>query len=129
MIPEAEVGRAAADLAAVTDPEGMCPLCWSGEAIRQTSCTPRVEAWACDRCDTRWAITVVNPPLVDRIASAMAARSTGDEVVTVGPDLRAQTVRDDDSEPRGYFIGECGHRRPICPTGHVGACEECGVGR
>lgn len=113
------------ELAAGTGPDGMCPVCRSGEAVRQTSCTPRVGAFSCDRCDTRWAITVVSPPsLVDRIASAMAARSVADEVITVAP-----AVPDDDSEPRGYYIGECGHRAPLIgPICYVGPCEECGVG-
>lgn len=96
MIPEAEVGRAAADLAPVTDPDATCPVCRSGEAIRQTSCTPLVEAFSCDGCDTRWAISVVYPPsLVDR-------------------------------EPRGFYIGRCGHRVAwIGPALYVGPREEC----
>ncbi|MGH3898774.1 MAG: hypothetical protein ACRDTA_11085 [Pseudonocardiaceae bacterium] len=107
-----------AGLAPVVDPEVTCPVCWSGEAIRQTSRTPLVEAFSCDRCDTRWAISVVNPrPFLDGIATAVAVRSIADGIITLAPDRRAKAARNDDSEPRGYFIGECGHRTPLVGEG------------
>lgn len=38
-----------------------CPYCTSSDGIRQTSDTGRTQAWACDRCDTEWAISVIRP--------------------------------------------------------------------
>jgi hypothetical protein len=35
-----------------------CPYCRSTTGTRQTSDTGRIQAWACDRCDTDWAFTV-----------------------------------------------------------------------
>jgi hypothetical protein len=35
-----------------------CPYCGATTAVRQTSDTGRIQAWACDRCDTDWAFTV-----------------------------------------------------------------------
>jgi hypothetical protein len=36
-----------------------CPYCGTTSGVRQSSDTGRVQAWSCDRCDTRWAYTVV----------------------------------------------------------------------
>ena len=35
-----------------------CPYCRTITGVRQTSDTGRIQAWACDRCDTDWAFTV-----------------------------------------------------------------------
>jgi hypothetical protein len=35
-----------------------CPYCGATSGVRQTSDTGRIQAWACDRCDTDWAFTV-----------------------------------------------------------------------
>jgi hypothetical protein len=35
-----------------------CPYCGTTAAVRQTSDTGRIQAWACDRCNTDWAFTV-----------------------------------------------------------------------
>lgn len=35
-----------------------CPYCRTSDRTRQTSDTGRIEAWACDRCDTDFAFTV-----------------------------------------------------------------------
>ncbi len=110
-------------------------MCWSGEAVRQTSCTPRVQAWACDRCDSGWAVTVVNPrPFLGGIAAAVAEHSAAEQVIALaalptrdgvgeaGPDR----ARDDDNQPRGYWVGECGHRVPLVgPICYVGPCDDC----
>ncbi len=40
----------------------------------------------------------------------------------------AQAAQDDASEPRGYFVGECGHRVPGGPAFYVGPCGECDPG-
>lgn len=43
------------------------------------------------------------------------------------PDPSAQAAQDDDSEPQGYFVGECGHRVPGGPAYYVGGpCRDCG---
>jgi hypothetical protein len=34
-----------------------CPYCGTTTAVRQTSDTGRIQAWACDRCNTDWAFT------------------------------------------------------------------------
>lgn len=45
----------------------------------------------------------------------------------MAPDLSAQAAQDDDSEPQGYFVGECGHRVPGGPAYYVGGpYGECG---
>ncbi len=38
-----------------------CPYCVSSDGMRQTSDTRRTQAWACDRCNTEWAISVIRP--------------------------------------------------------------------
>ncbi|MCA1675798.1 MAG: hypothetical protein LC799_27680, partial [Actinobacteria bacterium] len=38
-----------------------CPYCATSDRIRQTSDTGRTHAWACDRCNTEWAISVIRP--------------------------------------------------------------------
>jgi transposase-like protein len=35
-----------------------CPYCGTTSGVRQTSDTSRIQAWACDRCDTDFAFTV-----------------------------------------------------------------------
>ena len=35
-----------------------CPYCQTTTGVRQTSDTGRIQAWACDRCNTDWAFTV-----------------------------------------------------------------------
>jgi hypothetical protein len=35
-----------------------CPYCGATSGVRQTGDTGRIQAWACDRCDTIWAFTV-----------------------------------------------------------------------
>lgn len=126
----AEAGRAdhASADARVTELDETCPACRSGQTIRQTSRTPRVQAWACDRCDTSYAISVVNPrPFLDRIAAAVAERSIADQVLTLAPDPSAQAAQGDDSEPTGYYVAECGHRVPGGPIFRfrAGPCEDC----
>jgi hypothetical protein len=37
-----------------------CPYCGTTGGVRQTSDTGRIQAWACDHCDTDWAFTVPN---------------------------------------------------------------------
>jgi ribosomal protein L37AE/L43A len=37
-----------------------CPFCGTASGVRQTSATSRIQAWACDRCNTDWAFTVAN---------------------------------------------------------------------
>jgi hypothetical protein len=37
-----------------------CPCCGITSSVRQTSDTGRIQAWACDHCDTDWAFTVPN---------------------------------------------------------------------
>jgi ribosomal protein L37AE/L43A len=43
---------------ASTSTTATCPYCRTSEHIRQTTDTGRIQAWACDRCDTIWAFTV-----------------------------------------------------------------------
>ena len=78
-----------------------CPYCGSGEEIRRTSDTGRTQAWACDACDTTWAISVVNPEsraaaqLVDLQAATreiQRMRSTLRQVVMLADD--APTISD-----------------------------------
>jgi ribosomal protein L37AE/L43A len=38
-----------------------CPYCATSDGIRQTSDTGRTQAWACDRCNIEWAISVIRP--------------------------------------------------------------------
>lgn len=38
-----------------------CPYCATSDGIRQTSDIGRTQAWACDRCSTEWAISVIRP--------------------------------------------------------------------
>jgi ribosomal protein L37AE/L43A len=38
-----------------------CPYCATSDGIQQTSDTGRTQAWACDRCNTEWAISVIRP--------------------------------------------------------------------
>jgi transposase-like protein len=35
-----------------------CPCCGITSSVRQTSDTGRIQAWACDHCNTDWAFTV-----------------------------------------------------------------------
>jgi hypothetical protein len=35
-----------------------CPYCGATSGVRQTGDTGRIQAWACDHCDTYWAFTV-----------------------------------------------------------------------
>jgi hypothetical protein len=37
-----------------------CPYCRATSGVRQISDTGRIQAWACDRCDTDWAFTVAD---------------------------------------------------------------------
>lgn len=32
-------------------------------------------------------------------------------------------AQDNGSQPRGYYIGGCGHRRPLWTSGQLGPCE------
>lgn len=44
----------------------------------------------------------------------------------VAPDPSPQAALDDDSQPRGYFIGGCGHRTLLFGVGsYVGPCDDC----
>jgi hypothetical protein len=56
----------------------------------------------------------------DDVASAY-----GSSTAAGGPDPSAQAAQDDDSEPSGYFISECGHRVPGGPAWYVGSCKNC----
>jgi hypothetical protein len=35
-----------------------CPYCGASDGVRRGADTGRIQAWACDRCDTDWAFTV-----------------------------------------------------------------------
>ncbi|MGH3896796.1 MAG: hypothetical protein ACRDTA_00800 [Pseudonocardiaceae bacterium] len=86
-------------------------------------------------------MTVVNPrPFLDGIAAAVADRagpavtrwdppdagSGSAGLSPAAPDPRAQAAQYGDSQPRGYFIGEWGHRVPLVGAGcYVGPCDEC----
>lgn len=43
-----------------------CPGCNQIEGVEQTSSTARVTAWKCTRCQTSWAMSLVNAHLRDR---------------------------------------------------------------
>ncbi|MGH3565358.1 MAG: hypothetical protein ACRDRH_04885 [Pseudonocardia sp.] len=50
-----------------------------------------------------------------------------DDAAPLAADPSAQAAQDDDSQPAGYFIGECGHRMPPVGTAwYVGPCDDCG---
>lgn len=67
------------------------------------------------------------PSVPDCIAAAVAARSIADQVITLAANPSAQAAQDDDSQPAGYFIGECGHQVPPVGTAwYVGPCNDCG---
>lgn len=49
-------------LCAVTGPTGeTCPYCGARDGTRQTSEIGRTRAWACERCGTEWAVSLVRP--------------------------------------------------------------------
>jgi hypothetical protein len=55
--------RAVSTSTTVTATEA-CPYCRTSDRIRRTSDTSdtsRVQAWACDRCNTDWAFSVIRP--------------------------------------------------------------------
>ncbi len=57
---------------------------------------------------------------------ALDAGSSGAAPLPVAPDPGAQAAQDDDNEPAGYFVGECGHRVPLIgPVWYVGPCGDC----
>lgn len=44
-----------------TDSDG-CPMCGSTTGVQPiTGTSPRVQAWSCTGCETKWAITTINP--------------------------------------------------------------------
>ncbi len=45
--------------------------------------------------------------------------------LAVAPDPSGQAAQDDDNEPRGYWVGECGHRVYGGPVWRVGPCGDC----
>ncbi len=54
-----------------------CPYCGTTSGVRQTSDTGRIEAWACDRCDTDFAFTVPD----SRTAALLGDLSTAVEEI------------------------------------------------
>jgi ribosomal protein L37AE/L43A len=50
-----------------------CPHCDTTAGVRLISSPPKVWAWSCAACGTRWVMSVVNPHLyLDRLAEAVA---------------------------------------------------------
>jgi ribosomal protein L37AE/L43A len=59
----------------VTDPTDIdpCPYCGTASGVQRiTGTSLRVQAWSCTACQTKWAITTVNPQLyLDRLAATV----------------------------------------------------------
>jgi hypothetical protein len=50
-----------------------CPYCGTTSGVRQTSDIGRIQAWACDRCDTDWAFTVPDSRTVATLLGDLGA--------------------------------------------------------
>ena len=90
-----------------------CPYCGTTAAVRQTSDTGRIQAWACDRCNTDWAFTVPDSrtavPLGDLGATAEEIRRLRWKL--------AQVVAVANDAPGAHRSGAAG---PVAGTGRVG---------
>jgi len=82
-----------------TDAES-CPGCDATHGVQRTTGTsPRVQAWSCTTCQTKWAITTVNPqPYLDRLAATVeqlgAARFMLRQVIALADDAPGLTDRE-----------------------------------
>jgi hypothetical protein len=73
-----------------------------------TGTSPRVHAWSCSACDTKWATAIVNPQLhLDRLAAMVqqlnAARFVLRQVITLADD--ADTLTDQELRARLLTLG------------------------
>lgn len=81
-----------------------CPYCGITSGVQRiTGTSPRVQAWSCTACQTKWAITTVNPQLyLDRLAATVeqlcATRSLLRQVLTLAED--AATLPDKELRDR-----------------------------
>lgn len=75
--------------------DARCVYCGDiSEVQRITGASPRVQAWLCSECDTRWATTTVNPQLhLDRLATTVKQLNTAKallrQVITLADDADA----------------------------------------
>ena len=90
-----------------------CPYCETTTAVRQTSDTGRIQAWACDRCNTDWAFTVPD----SRTAAPLGdLGATAEEIRRLRWKL-AQVVAVANDAPGAHRSGAAG---PVAGTGRVG---------
>ena len=87
-----------------------CPSCGTTTGVQSITGTfPRVRAWACAACRTKWAIAVVNPrPFLERISATVelaAARSVLREIIALADQVAGLT--DEQLRVRLLALAKC----------------------
>lgn len=90
-----------------------CPGCHTTDQVRSAGNTLNTEAWACDGCGMGWAVSLVNPHLLDRAVDyaeqTAALRWYLQQIITLAD--KAPQLTDQELRTRLHALADsCGAR-------------------